>query len=187
MISNKENLCDNLRNENKIQYSLSNKTFIHSVVEGVKTNHVSSADILTTSLVLSAKKKKRENLPSSPLKPSSFSKVKFDLRKGGSFKDSDERDSPISTTFSPLHDTDQNNSNELKTRYEYDATQSLSPNNIEEPISDAHETNRIESSTSSDIPKDQLISLRERAGKAVLFQILNVLNYGSYDEVSIWF
>jgi len=83
-----------------LTYDYTSKDFVHTISQGIKTNKVSDADLLSISLISSAKKRKiygNELSSSSSLNiassQSAFSRPSpFDFRKGGSLHDTEEEE-----------------------------------------------------------------------------------------------
>jgi len=81
-----------------LTYDYNSKDFVHTISQGIKTNKVSDADLLSISLISSAKKRKiygNESSSSSSVNiassQSAFSRPSpFDFRKGGSLHDTEE-------------------------------------------------------------------------------------------------
>lgn len=95
----KENISTS--NTRHLTYDYKSKDFVHTISKGIKTNKVSDADLLSISIISSAKKRKLygidtiSNETSNNALPSSysaFSKPTFDFRNGGSLHDTEEED-----------------------------------------------------------------------------------------------
>ena len=97
-----ENGKENMASSNihpTLHYDYKSKDFVHTISQGIKTNKVSDADLLSISLISSAKKRKiygNETSSSTTLDASSYSAFSrpspFDFRKGGSLHNTEEEE-----------------------------------------------------------------------------------------------
>ena len=176
------------------------KQLIHRVSEGIKSKKVSDADLISFSnnLIASAKKRKSSN-PNieRPIKLSSFAKLNFDHRKGGGYAENIENDSNSLGAYATQDISSSNSSdrNSFETytsdNYDHLSQEDYNSSDYNNEVDAAEPT-----STSTALPNqhiiststsaaDQIVLLKERVGKAVVYQLLHILNHGSLVEVII--
>ena len=183
--------------------SYADKALLHGVSEGIKSKRLSNADLISFSntILTSAKKRKSMNPLSSPIierpvKLSTFTKLSFDHRKGGSnHAENIENDvNCVEETYitenSVVIDSPERNSFGTDTydNYDYSSQQNDPSNDYYDEVDAAEPTTDLPSqciTVPSVSPADQMKQLKGRAGKAVMYQLLHILNHGSLSEVSI--
>lgn len=182
-----------------LTYDYTSKDFVNTISQGIKTNKVSDADLLSISLISSAKKRKLYGESTNPIRTSSssaFSRPSFDFRKGGCVHDTEEEEAEQSHLIDSIVQNATSSMPTSPAQIDVNAADNQeyidgSGDNYDESYEDMHVENTtdlqpeapVDQSEETEEASENWAQLRQKVGQAVLYQLLHVINNGSAEQV----